>query len=182
MGCSDPFRDRPTSFEVLAPNAIKSLRSYLGIPNPIGINHQPRAIGAHAQASRLGPHDGQVVLFHRRFEMFPGGEACLNRTTVGPHAKKQVSARGRQTYLRKIGSVIGVHSLRHRRATELMLTPSVSPDGSCPPATNSPRSKTPSRSQPCGSDNEGSKRAPTHRGQGAAWLRSLAASPGWRWR
>jgi hypothetical protein len=89
----DPLLDGHAGDDVLLQNALEAPRGHVVIPDPFGVDDEPRTVRANAEARCLRSHDLYVRFFHALFDEFPQLLAIAGLTAVGSEADEQMFAR-----------------------------------------------------------------------------------------
>ena len=114
----DPFKDRTALLNVLAEDSLASLDGDAAVPDAIGIDDEPGAVGADAEALGLGPHDFEAELAQfgsAALEMVPDLGALFERGAFGAEAEEEVGAGSVGFGLGEAGGDFGGGLLGHGR-------------------------------------------------------------------
>ena len=77
-------------YKQLPEDTSQPFRGQSPIPNPLGIDDQPRAFLTDTQAGGLGTHDGDAEFFGLRLELIPKAEVGGGITAIRTDAKKEM--------------------------------------------------------------------------------------------
>ena len=102
-GAGDPGGDGVAVPEVFVGDAGEAFRGDATIPGAFGVNDEPGAAGADAEASGFGAEDGEVELFDEGFEGGPRGLAGGGGAAVGAEAEEGVAAGGGEIHFGETG-------------------------------------------------------------------------------
>jgi len=89
----DPFLDGHAGDDVLLQDALEAPRGDVVIPDPFGIDDEPRTVCANAEAGCLCAHDFYFRFFHALFDEFPQLLAVAGLAAVGSEADEQMFVR-----------------------------------------------------------------------------------------
>ena len=79
---------------MLAEDPFTSLYGDSAVPEAVGVDDEPGAVGADAEALGLGPHDFEAQFGNSPLEVVPDLRALFKRGAFGTEAEEEVGAGG----------------------------------------------------------------------------------------
>lgn len=88
----DPFLDGVSAENVFGDDSAAAFGGDGAVPDALGVNKQPWAPGADAEAGGLGAEGTGVEVLREAFEFLPGFESGGGCAAVRSHAEEEVAA------------------------------------------------------------------------------------------